>query len=503
MQWKVTRKDPTAVRAEVLVVPVEARDDLAAALRTRLGKDVSAHLAAAARATRFRGKAAAVLPVTAVGVRADCVLLVGLGPAAEIGLQGLRRAAAAAAARAREMEAGRVAVLLPPAAALAVDPRSQARCWVEGAELALSPAGILKSSVGAPGGADGPGPRETTVVATAATAREIRTGVQEGEAFAAGTLLARRLVNLPANHLTPADLADEARRLAAHHGYSARILGPRQLERAGMGAILGVSRGSRQEPRLIILKTRQAPRRAVKVALVGKGVTFDSGGISLKPGPKMEEMKADMAGGAAVLGAALILARLQVPVDLRVLIPAVENLPDGDAIKPADVLTTAAGKTVEVLNTDAEGRLILADALHLACAGKPDHVIDIATLTGACQIALGEHFAGLMGHSGELNDILVQAGGETFERVWPLPVIDEHRKAMEGTISDLKNLGGREGGALTAAAFLSHFVPPEIPWAHLDMAGTALGDGKDGLGPRGATGYGARLLARAVQILAG
>jgi leucyl aminopeptidase len=269
-----------------------------------------------------------------------------------------------------------------------------------------------------------------------------------------------------------------------------------------MGGILGVSRGSREEPRLVVLESRSAPRRAPRVALVGKGVTFDAGGISLKPPAKMDVMKSDMAGAAAVLGAALTIARLRLPVRLQVVVPAVENLPDGRAIKPADVLTMASGQTVEILNTDAEGRLILADALHYVVGKKPDFIVDIATLTGACQLALGRHFAGLMGHSGELSDVLVQAGGETFERVWPLPLVEEHRKAMEGTVADLKNLGPREGGAMTAAAFLSHFVPDEVAWAHLDIAGTAWAESAETLGPKGGTGFGARLLARTVQILA-
>jgi leucyl aminopeptidase len=234
---------------------------------------------------------------------------------------------------------------------------------------------------------------------------------------------------------------------------------------------------------------------------VGKGVTFDSGGISIKPATNMDQMKADMAGAAAVLGAALTVARLGLPVQLSVVIPATENLPDGKALKPGDVLTTASGKTVEVVNTDAEGRLILADALHYACQQEPTYLIDAATLTGACAQALGTHFAGLLSNSAELIEVLNQAGGETFERVWHLPLTEEHHKSMESRVADIKNLGPREGGALTAAAFLAAFVDPEIPWAHLDIAGPVWTDSAGPLGPKGATGFGARLLARAVEIL--
>ncbi len=237
-------------------------------------------------------------------------------------------------------------------------------------------------------------------------------------------------------------------------------------------------------------------------ALVGKGITFDTGGISLKPGANMDLMKTDMGGSAAVLGAVLIAARLKLPVNIHVVVPTAENMPDGLAIKPADVLTMANGKTVEVLNTDAEGRLVLGDGLWYAGRDKPDHIIDAATLTGACVIALGNHFAGLMGNSGDLMDALSQAGGETHERVWPLPLVDEFKEEVKGTWSDLKNLGnGREAGAQTAAAFLSNFVTEDTSWAHVDIAGPAHTTTAKPTCPKGGTGFGARLLARTMQIL--
>jgi len=276
-----------------------------------------------------------------------------------------------------------------------------------------------------------------------------------------------------------------------------------QLKKHKMGGIIGVGQGSVHEPRLICLESKNAPKNAPTVALVGKGVTFDSGGISLKPGAKMDLMKSDMGGAAAVLGAARIIMARKLPVRLVAIVPTAENMPDGNAIKPADVLEMANGKTVEVLNTDAEGRLILADALHYACAKKPDHIIDIATLTGSCVVALGSDFAGVMGTSSELMEVLEQAGGETGERVWPLPLIDAHRDALKSKVADYKNIGTREGGALTAAAFLGFFVPEDVSWSHVDIAGPSWTEGTGPLGPRGGTGFGARLLARAVEILAG
>ncbi|MHB8080464.1 MAG: leucyl aminopeptidase family protein, partial [Candidatus Krumholzibacteriia bacterium] len=237
------------------------------------------------------------------------------------------------------------------------------------------------------------------------------------------------------------------------------------------------------------------------VALVGKGLTFDSGGLSLKAAARMELMKDDMGGAAAALGAALIVARLRLPVRLLVVIPAAENLPGGNALRPGDVITMASGRTVEILNTDAEGRLVLGDALHHACAARPDWLIDAATLTGACAVALGEHFAGLMGSDSRLLAVVDRAGGDTGERVWPLPLIEEHRRALRSEVADCKNIGPRDGGALSAAAFLSFFVDEAIPWAHVDMAGPVWTETAGPLGPKGATGYGARLLARTVQLL--
>jgi leucyl aminopeptidase len=310
-------------------------------------------------------------------------------------------------------------------------------------------------------------------------------------------------VNLPPNKLTPAKLAEEARKVATAAGCRCTVLGPRELARKRMGGILGVGQGSQHPPRLIVIESKRAPRGAPTIALVGKGVTFDSGGISLKPPAKMELMKSDMAGAAAVLGAVLTLSRLATPVRLIAVIPAAENMPGGRAIRPSDVLTMASGTTVEVVNTDAEGRLLLADALHLACGRKPDWVIDIATLTGSCVVALGQEFAGLLGTSGRLIEVLEQAGGETFERVWPLPMVAAHREELKSIAADLKNVGGREGGALTAAAFLASFVPDDLAWVHLDIAGTAWTDKAGPLGPKGGTGFGARLLARAVEILGG
>ena len=505
MRWSVTKANPVDVAGNLLVLPVFAGKKKAR-LEPVLELVGKGHpgLVRSVKAAGFLGKAQQLLPVASGACKGGWLLLVGLGERDALSLDGIRRAAGAAASRARGMDARTCVVGLLGAGLAGYDQQTVARSWTEGAELALSPTGELKT-----GGEDGAADPDTKnprtwklVAADAAGQRALRAGTTEGQDYAAGCLLSRRLVNLPANHLTPRMFADEARRVARAEGMRCRVLGPAQLARQKMGGILGVGGGSHEDPQLIILESGPGGRKKVPtIGLVGKGLTFDAGGISLKPAAKMDEMKSDMGGAAAVLGAAVIARRRRLPVRLLVLIPAAENLPGGGAVKPGDVLTMASGKTIEVLNTDAEGRLVLADALHYACGRKPDFLIDAATLTGACAIALGKHFAGLMSTSSELIDTLIQAGGETGERVWHLPLIDEHKKSIAGTWSDLKNLGPRYGGARSAAALLWEFGDEDIPWAHLDIAGTAWADSAGPLGPKGGTGFGARLLARAVELL--
>jgi len=514
MRWSVVEGDPLKLAGDLLVIPVceiEGRGFLRPLAEALGGR--SAPLFGAVSRSGFNGAAETSLPLDVPQTKAGWVLLVGLGKPDAVGLDTLRRAAGVATQRAGDMASERILLIPPGAEAGGFDPQTVARCWVEGAELSVPLARPFKT--GAKARADR-SPRSYKLIARDdRPARSMRAGVAEGRAYAAGCMLARRLVDLPPNHLTPRLLAGEARKLARSEGMTCRVMGKAELRRRHMGGILGVARGSDEPPRLIVLESRGPRRRGGAkgvghrqdlplIALVGKGVTFDAGGISLKPAAKMDLMKSDMARAAAVLGATLTASRLQLPARLVTIVPAAENLPDGAAIKPADVLKMASGQTVEVLNTDAEGRLLLADALTYAGNHRPDYLIDAATLTGSCAVALGKHFAGLMSDDGELVEVLQQAGGETFERVWHLPLIDAHRKAMEGSVSDYKNLGGgREAGMSTAAGFLSFFVPDGLPWAHLDIAGVAWADSAGPIQPKGATGFGARLLARAVQILAG
>ncbi|MBN2645095.1 MAG: leucyl aminopeptidase [Desulfuromonadaceae bacterium] len=322
---------------------------------------------------------------------------------------------------------------------------------------------------------------------------ELESMARQRLVIAQGVALARDLVNEPSNVKTPAYLAQQAWDLAAELGLKATILGPAALKEQGFGALLAVAQGSAQPPRLIVLEYGGGEQDEAPLALVGKGVTFDSGGISLKPGENMDQMKMDMAGGAVVLAVLQTAARLKLPVNLIGVVPAVENMPSGQATRPGDIVMALSGRSIEILNTDAEGRLILADALHWAAQKKPRAIIDLATLTGACIIALGHHAAAVLGSDEGLLKVLQEAGERCGERLWPLPLFEDYREQLKSKVADLKNIGGKAAGTITAAAFLSHFVA-DCPWAHLDIAGTAWEEqGKPGQ-PAGATGFGVRLL---------
>lgn len=319
--------------------------------------------------------------------------------------------------------------------------------------------------------------------------------IRQGQAVADGVKLARDLGNLPGNICTPTYLAEQATSIGKQHGLKVSVLDKEEMEKLGMRALLSVARGSRQPPKFIILEYSGGTDGEPPVVLVGKGLTFDAGGISIKPAAHMDEMKFDMCGAAAVLGALQAAAVLKLPLNVVGLIPSSENLPDGDANKPGDIVTTMSGQTVEILNTDAEGRLILCDALTYAERYKPAAVIDIATLTGACVVALGNHASGLMSNNDQLAREIVGAGKYTCDRAWQLPLWDEYQKQIESPFADMANVGGREAGAITGACFLARYAK-QYKWAHLDIAGTAWKTGKE----KGATGRPVPLLT---QLLIG
>jgi len=313
---------------------------------------------------------------------------------------------------------------------------------------------------------------------------EAKDGVHSGVAIANGIDLARTLGNRPGNRCTPSDLAQQARDLKkTFSALKVEILEEKDMEKLGMGSLLSVARGSREPAKLIVMQYHGGKKGDKPVVLVGKGVTFDSGGISLKPGAAMDEMKFDMCGAASVFGSVSAVAELKLPINLVGIVPATENLPDGSATKPGDVVTSMSGQTIEVLNTDAEGRLILCDALTYAKKFDPDVVIDIATLTGACVVALGHHASGLLGNDQPLADALLAAGQTACDRAWQLPLWDEYDEALSSNFADMANIGGRSAGTITAACFLGRFTG-DYRWVHLDIAGVAWDTGKN----KGATG---------------
>ena len=316
-------------------------------------------------------------------------------------------------------------------------------------------------------------------------------GLKQGLALANGVSFAKDLGNLPPNICTPTYLAEQAQALALTHGIKVQVLEREEMEKLGMGSFLGVAQGSVQPPKLIVMHHNGGKKNQKPVVLVGKGITFDTGGISLKPGAEMDEMKYDMCGAASVLGTFKAIAEMNLAINVIGVIPTCENMPDGNAIRPGDVLTSMSGLTIEVLNTDAEGRLILCDALTYAERFEPDAVVDIATLTGACVIALGHHATGLFSNKDSLAAELLKAGEAAQDRAWHMPMWDDYQPQLDTNFADMANIGGRAGGSITAACFLSRFAK-KYDWAHLDVAGTAWKSGKE----KGGTGRPVPLLTQ-------
>jgi leucyl aminopeptidase len=322
---------------------------------------------------------------------------------------------------------------------------------------------------------------------------EIEKGAREGEIFSWATNFSRDLANQPSNYLTPERFAQVASQIAKENSFKCKIFSKAQIKRLKMNAFLAVASGSNQPPKLIVLEYHPPMRKTNTLALVGKGITFDSGGLSLKPTDDMVEMKADMMGGAVVISTIACCAKMNLPLHLIGIIPATENLPSGSALKVGDIITSHSGKTIEVLNTDAEGRLILADALSYARSFKPDAIIDVATLTSAIKIALGTVCAGIFSNNEGLKTRMTQAGEKTGERVWNMPLWEEYQEFLKSDLADMKNTGGKWGAAIIAATLLKNFVG-DFPWIHVDVAGVDFKDKDDSYWSKGATGFGARLL---------
>ena len=446
----------------------------------------------------FKGKRDETTLLYPGGAKPERVLLVGLGKPGEVTRNTIRRAAAVAGKRARALGAKQLAFAVVPEARNGVSARDLGQAAVEGAAHGAWAFTELKKA--AP---DEPKPEVegVTIVCDQKEMKEVAAGQRVGDAVAAGQRLTRHLQMLPGNVCTPTYLAERAKQLADQHGFTLTVFDRAKLQQEGMGALLAVAQGSDQEPRFIVLEYRGAGD-APPVALVGKGVTFDSGGISIKPAQNMEDMKFDMSGAAAVLGTFETLGQLKPKLNVVGLIPATENLPSGHAVKPGDVVKSHFGKTIEIINTDAEGRLILCDALSYVRRFKPSAVIDIATLTGAVVVALGQVAIGAMGNDEPLLTEVREAGERAGERCWPLPLWDEYRDLLKSDIADVKNSGGRGAGSIAGGWFLREFVEG-YPWVHLDIAGTAYTEGEGPHQAKGPTAVGVRLFTEFILKRAG
>jgi leucyl aminopeptidase len=434
---------------------------------------------------RFQGKLQQTLSVHTQGkITAPRLLLVGLGARAEAGVADLRHAAAKAARSARGVGARRLGFVLPQGL---TDERAL-QLGAEGVLLGRYRFERYLSSDAEPPRPDAleaavlvAGPEVDAAAFTAATRR--------AAIIATAVARARDLVNEPAGELTPRRLAAEAEKLAGERGLEVEILGPAECKKLGMGMYLAVAQGSVEEPRFIHLAYKPSGGAKKRVCLVGKGVTFDSGGLSLKPSQAMEDMKIDMAGSATVLAAVAAAAELGLPVEVHAIAAATENMPSGTSYKLGDVLRSMAGKTVEINNTDAEGRLTLGDAMTYALKLAPDELFDFATLTGACMIALGPHIAGVMTNDAALSERWLAAAKDAGEDMWPLPLPERLREMLKSDIADMRNTGERYGGALTAGLFLKEFAGT-TPWVHVDLAGPASADKEYGAVTKGGTGFG-------------
>lgn len=498
MEVKVIAGDITKIHTSVVIVNlfegVEHPGGATQAVDRALDGAISRLIAAG----EIKGKLNEVTMIHTLGrLESERVVVVGLGKRDEFTLERVRGAMAEACKSLRKVSAERAATIAHGAGVGGIAPEKAAQAITEGGILGLYTFDKHKTKE--------PEHRELReliiVEGDEGKLPALEQGVYRGRVLAEATNLARDLVNEPANHMTPSDMAEAARVVAEAWGLEFEVLERDDMEHLGMGALLGVAQGSREPPKLIVLGYHGGSA-SNHLGLIGKGVTFDSGGISIKPAEGMGEMKGDMAGGAAVIAAMKAIAELKPKVNVTGLIPATENLPSGAALKPGDVLKAMSGKTIEVVSTDAEGRLILADAL---CYGRKlglSPLVDVATLTGACHVALGDFCSGAFTNNQELVEKVLKAGEEAGERIWQFPMYEEYKEQNKSDVADIKNSGGRWGGAITGAQFLAEFIE-ETPWVHLDIAGTSRAEKERTFLVKGATGIGVRTLVNLALALAG
>ena len=484
MEFSTNRSNPEKRATPCIAVGIYAGHKLAASAEA-LDRASQGSVREVLRRGDMEGKLGATLLLYRVpGVAAERVLLVGLGPEADLREREYREAARAAVKAAQQTGAGSATLCFTEIKASRRDSVWKARQVALVAAECAYQFDYMKSKKSEPR----PLARIELLAATR-DAAGAALGLRQGQAIGAGVSLTKDLGNLPANVCTPTYLAEQAKKLAREHKLEIEVLERKDMEKLGMGSLLSVAQGSRQPPKLIVLHYAGGPKKAKPVVLVGKGITFDTGGISLKPGAEMDEMKFDMCGAASVLGTIKACAEMKLKLNVVGIIPTTENMPGGAATKPGDIVTSMSGQTIEVLNTDAEGRLILCDALTYAERFEPDAVVDIATLTGACVIALGHVASGLFSNKEGLARELLAAGEDAYDRAWHMPLWDDYQEQLKSNFADLANIGGRPAGSVTAACFLARFAK-KFDWAHLDIAGTAWKSGKD----KGSTGRPVALL---------
>ncbi|CAG4885303.1 aminopeptidase A, a cyteinylglycinase [Georgfuchsia toluolica] len=479
MEFSIKSGIPEKQRGATVVVGIfESRTLTPAA--AAIDKASKNHLGKLLKSGDLDGKAGSTLLLHGVpGVLAERVLLVGLGKEKEFGDKEFRNAISKTIATLNEIGGSDATILLTELAVGTRDAAWRAQQAVITAGDALYRFDRLKSKKDDKRNAL----KKLGFSFAAKDAAAAEVALAQGEAIAAGQQLMKDLANLPGNHCTPSYLADQARALAREHKLGIEVLERAQMKKLGMNTLLAVAQGSAEPPRFIVLKYHGGARNEKPIVLVGKGITFDSGGISLKPGPEMDEMKYDMSGAASVLGTLKAVARMKLPLNVIGVIPSTENMPGGRAIKPGDIVTSMSGQTIEILNTDAEGRLILCDALTYVERFDPECVVDIATLTGACVIALGSIASGLMSNNDALALELLASGQESGDRAWQLPLWEDYQEQLKSNFADMANIGGRMAGTITAACFLARYTK-KYQWAHLDIAGTAWRSGEK----KGSTG---------------
>ncbi len=489
MKIRVAAGKIDKLRTEGAVILLFADED-PAGVAGRIDKALGGTIARLMKRGDFRPKPGAVHLLYPEGrIAAERLVLAGLGKREDLDLNRLRHAAGKAA---RHLRAAGAADIMISCDGTGLEPEETAQALIEGSILGLYRFLKYKTSEENNGKKE---IRALTIVTERATAvKALQGGAKIGEIIAGSTAMVRDMVSSPPADMTPAVIAAKARQLAREFGLKLQVFERSRMEKLGMGGLLGVASGSAQPPKFIVIEYRKGGNKPF-IALVGKTITFDSGGISIKPSESMDKMKDDMSGGAAVLGALRTAAALKLPLNIVGLLPATENMPGGSAYKPGDVLRTMSGQTIEIINTDAEGRLILSDALAYACRYKPSVIVDIATLTGACRVALGQEATGMLGTDEKLKQKIREAGEKTGERVWELPLWEGYYDLIKSDIADMKNAGGRDGGVITAAALLSKFVQ-NYPWVHLDIAATAWTEKDRPCTPKGATGIGMRLLTQ-------